>query len=252
MVQELPSITMLVLGHCYSSYTLRSRFMGPTWCPPGSCRPQMGPMMAQWTLLYGYLQRFPRHHRRYQHDFQFSTVYLAQIFDPEFLYASHFSSCCWRWWWRLCFCCWCWGRDRLGAPMCPKRLEINPWVWSSWDLPSISREPLPVLAWDLKKLCADSYCRATPSTGRTGTQSVTPFMVCRDMMTSSNGNIFRVTGHFCGNSPVTGEFTTQRPVTQSFDVFFDLRLNKLLSKQWWGWWFETSSHPCDPICVRYF
>ena len=32
-----------------------------------------------------------------------------------------------------------------------------------------------------------------------------------------------------GNSPA------QRPVTRSFDVFFDLRLNKLLSKQSWGW-----------------
>ena len=42
-----------------------------------------------------------------------------------------------------------------------------------------------------------------------------------------------------GNSPVPGEFTTQRPVTRSFDVFFDLRLNKRLSKQWWGCWFET-------------
>ena len=42
-----------------------------------------------------------------------------------------------------------------------------------------------------------------------------------------------------GNSPVTGEFPTQRPVTRSFDVFFDLRL----SKQWWGWWFETPSCP---------
>ena len=41
-----------------------------------------------------------------------------------------------------------------------------------------------------------------------------------------------------GNSPVTGEFPAQRPVTRSFDVFFDLRLNKLLSKQPWGWWFE--------------
>ena len=29
-----------------------------------------------------------------------------------------------------------------------------------------------------------------------------------------------------GNSPVTGEFPSQRPVTRSFDVFFDLRLNK--------------------------
>ena len=38
------------------------------------------------------------------------------------------------------------------------------------------------------------------------------------------------------NSPVPDEFPAQRPVTQSFDVFFDLRLNKWLSKQPWGWW----------------
>ena len=44
-----------------------------------------------------------------------------------------------------------------------------------------------------------------------------------------------------GNSPAPGEFPTQRPVTRSFDVFFDLRLNKRLSKQSWGWWFETPS-----------
>ena len=37
------------------------------------------------------------------------------------------------------------------------------------------------------------------------------------------------------------EFATQRPVTRSFGVFFDLRLNKRLSKQSWGWWFETLS-----------
>ena len=46
-----------------------------------------------------------------------------------------------------------------------------------------------------------------------------------------------------GNSPVTGEFPAQRPVTQSFDVFFYLRLNKRLSKQSWGWWFETPPRP---------
>ena len=46
-----------------------------------------------------------------------------------------------------------------------------------------------------------------------------------------------------GNSPVTGEFPVQRPVTRSFDVFFYLLLNKRLSKQWWGWWFETQSRP---------
>ena len=51
-----------------------------------------------------------------------------------------------------------------------------------------------------------------------------------------------------GNSPVPGEFPTQRPVTWSFDVFFDLRLNKRLSKQSWGWWFETLSRPLWRHC----
>ena len=63
------------------------------------------------------------------------------------------------------------------------------------------------------------------------------------MMTSSNGNIFRVTGPLCGEFTGPGEFPTQRPVTRSIDVFFDLRLNKRLSKQPWGWWFETLSRP---------
>ena len=44
-----------------------------------------------------------------------------------------------------------------------------------------------------------------------------------------------------GNPPATVEFPAQRPVRRSFDVFFYLRLNKLLSKQSWGWWFETPS-----------
>ena len=58
-----------------------------------------------------------------------------------------------------------------------------------------------------------------------------------------------------GNSPVPGEFPTQRPVTRGFHVFFDLRLNKRLSKQSWGWWFETLSRPLwrhrnvKPSCV---
>ena len=46
-----------------------------------------------------------------------------------------------------------------------------------------------------------------------------------------------------GNSPVPGEFLAQRPVTRSFDVYFDLSPNKRLSKQCWGWWFETQSRP---------
>ena len=50
------------------------------------------------------------------------------------------------------------------------------------------------------------------------------------------------------NSPVAGEFPAQRPVMRTFDVFFDLHPNKRLSKQWWGWWFETPS--CPSWCHR--
>ena len=51
-----------------------------------------------------------------------------------------------------------------------------------------------------------------------------------------------------GNSPVTGEFPSQRPVTRSFDVFFHLCLNKQLSKQTWGWRFEPPSRPLWRHC----
>ena len=54
-----------------------------------------------------------------------------------------------------------------------------------------------------------------------------------------------------GNSPVTSEFPTPRPVARNFDVFFDLRLNKQLSKQSWGWWFETPSRPLWRHCNAY-
>ena len=66
------------------------------------------------------------------------------------------------------------------------------------------------------------------------------------VITSSNGNIFRLTGPLSGE--FTGEFLSQRPVTRSFDVFFDLCLNKRLSNQSWGWWFGT---PLCPLWRRY-
>ena len=71
------------------------------------------------------------------------------------------------------------------------------------------------------------------------------------MMTSSNGNISRVavTGPLCGEFTGPGEFPAQRPMTRSFDVFFDLRLNKRLSKQSWGWLLETLSPHYDAIVM---
>ena len=60
-------------------------------------------------------------------------------------------------------------------------------------------------------------------------------------MTSSNETFSALLALCAGNSPVTGEFPTQRPVARSFNLFCDLPLNKRLSKQSWGWWFETPS-----------
>ena len=49
---------------------------------------------------------------------------------------------------------------------------------------------------------------------------------------------FSVSPTVCAGNPlVTGEFPLQRPVTRSFGVLFDLRLNMRLGKQGWGWWF---------------
>ena len=38
-----------------------------------------------------------------------------------------------------------------------------------------------------------------------------------------------------GSSPVTDEFPSQKPLTRGFGVIFDLRMNKRMSKQLWGW-----------------
>ena len=75
------------------------------------------------------------------------------------------------------------------------------------------------------------------------------------MMTSSNENIFRVTGPLCGELTGPCKFPSHRPVTQNFDIYFDLRLNKLLSQQSWGGWIETPScplwrHRYDTECRR--
>ena len=54
-----------------------------------------------------------------------------------------------------------------------------------------------------------------------------------------------------GNSPVSGEFPAQRPVTRILDVFFDLCLNKRLRKQSWGRWFETLLCPVWRNCNKF-
>ena len=66
------------------------------------------------------------------------------------------------------------------------------------------------------------------------------------MMTSSNGTFSALLALCAGNA--------QRPVTRSFDVFFELRLIKRLSKHSPGWWFKTLSRPfwrhCNVLEIR--
>ena len=59
------------------------------------------------------------------------------------------------------------------------------------------------------------------------------------MMTSSNGKFSALLALCLENSSITGELPSQRPVTRSFDIFFDLRHNKRLSKQSRHRWIDT-------------
>ena len=73
-------------------------------------------------------------------------------------------------------------------------------------------------------------------------------------MTSSNSNIFRVSGYLCVEFNGPSEFHPHRPVTRSFDVFFDLRLIKRFSKHLLGRWSGTPSrsllrHRNDSACL---
>ena len=68
------------------------------------------------------------------------------------------------------------------------------------------------------------------------------------MMTSSNGNIFHITGPFWGESTSHQWIPLTKAVMRSFDVFFDLQLKKQLSTQARRWWFETPSRSLWPHC----
>ena len=61
------------------------------------------------------------------------------------------------------------------------------------------------------------------------------------MITSSSGKLLALLALREWNPTVTGGFSSQRPVTRSCDVFFDLRIKQRLSKRWKRRWFETPS-----------
>ena len=115
-------------------------------------------------------------------------------------------------------------------------MERQPLYWN--DALGLVKHTGRVCLTTITFLCTSEWCHLSVIA-----RKITRNSIVFSMMTSSNGNIFRVTGHLCG------EFTGPRwiPHTKASDAelwcFFDLRLNKRLSKQSWGWWFETLSCP---------
>ena len=142
--------------YCYM-ITQKTKFMGPTWGPPGSCRPQMAPC---WP-----------HEPCYQ------------------------GNCCWFWMIVLFI-----KSVLVSVPGAQCHAILN--LQRHTSFLSYSNET----AWWLRRL-------GFP------------------MMTSSNRTIFRVTDLLCWEF-TTNQFPSQRSVTRSFDVFFDLRLNQQLSQKW--------------------
>ena len=95
------------------------------------------------------------------------------------------------------------------------------------------------ILWWPETVCMQPHVIYKMSTGKRGAKCSGCDVVLWHMMTSSNGNIFRVTGHLCGK--FTGPRWISRTKASDAELwcFFDLHLNKRLSKQPWGWWFET-------------
>ena len=89
-------------------------------------------------------------------------------------------------------------------------------TFSSFTGPDIVKMIIPILTYSVRATLTEK--------GRNEPLILCTFLLTYSMMTSSNWNIFRVTGHLCGEFTDHGEFPSQRPVTRSFDVIFDLRL----------------------------
>ena len=112
-----------------------------------------------------------------------------------------------------------------------KAMEINDkgaeernqiWCWSGW--PGVGLGDLYILRWfiELWRLHQFYFVHTTIAWWRHQMEIFSALLAL-----------------WAGNSPIAGEFSAQRPVTRGFHVFFDLRLNQKLSKQWRRRWFET-------------
>ena len=161
------------------------------------------------------------------------------------------------------------NRRNIKTPHCwPVARGIHRWrmdsphkwpaIWKTFDLYLcyISRHTVAVFkryvfrkpnqTWNILDSLITDLVRSSPSssTSMVGTMTITIAWWRHQMETFS-----ALLAIWAGNSPATVEFPSQRPVTRSFDVFFDLHLNKRLSKQAKRRWFEKPSrllwHHCN-------
>ena len=71
-----------------------AKFMGPTWGPPGSCRPQMGPMLATWTLLSGVLMNKAKLKPCSKHCSPFNVMECSEYITQHTPYDFWREPCC--------------------------------------------------------------------------------------------------------------------------------------------------------------
>ena len=164
-----------------ASTSLRARFMGPTWGPSGADRTQVGPMLAPWTLLSGMIPACMTWLRFQNSAYTWHNMLLNDIDKKKLVILSkrmlpHWST----------YVC--------GATV------LCYWL-------SVYRHDM-ILNRIRKKECQNFLfvqimnSEKTPHTSPLRGSYGASFL--NSMMTSSNGNIFRLTGHLCG------EFTGHR------------------------------------------
>ena len=88
------------IQHHLASVSLIARFTGPTWGPPGSCRPQVGPMWAPWTLLSAMIYRWEVSTTLINNSIIHRAMSIQRIWLPN-------DFCCTNsyYWNELIFCC---------------------------------------------------------------------------------------------------------------------------------------------------
>ena len=239
-----------------------ARFMWPTWGPPGPCRPQVGPALAPWTLLsgtrlrclygVGFLCSFPSQSRRNKTTGLLYGNPISQIRCPiQSASPAKRSSVIYQ---LLKVGCSKNGWQSNGKVYHTANTEyinptrngnhVNKHITSKSTKKTLFSRDLRV--WALKE-------RTNPPTLISFSPRIShpKNIICSQNIAVKKNHDTELFGRVyvegltisvtnCWelieeNAPVPGEFPTQKPVTRSFGVFFDLRLNKRLSEQWWGW-----------------